>query len=83
MVNLLIDESLPLLFNKQENDYNLKIIDVSCGSGIFISSAFKRLVQRYRIKESDDNNLSQKKKKKEKITIRYNKKNIIRKYFLS
>lgn len=55
LVNLLIDESLPLLLNKQENDYNLKIIDVSCGSGIFISSAFKRLVQRYRIKESDNN----------------------------
>ena len=55
LVNLLIDESLPLLLHKQENDYNLKIIDVSCGSGIFISSAFKRLVQRYRIKESDTN----------------------------
>lgn len=55
LVNLLIDESLPLLLNKNENDYNLKIIDVSCGSGIFISSAFKRLVQRFRIKESKDN----------------------------
>lgn len=55
LVNLLIDESLPILLNRKENDYNLKIIDVSCGSGIFISSAFKRLVQRYRIKESENN----------------------------
>lgn len=47
LVNFLIDECLPI--NNTTTDYNIKLIDVSCGSGIFISSAFKRLVQRYRI----------------------------------
>lgn len=47
LVNFLIDECLPI--NSTTTDYNIKLIDVSCGSGIFISSAFKRLVQRYRI----------------------------------
>lgn len=47
LVNFLIDECLPI--NSTTIDYNIKLIDVSCGSGIFISSAFKRLVQRYRI----------------------------------
>ena len=55
LVNLLIDETIPILLDKNKNEYNLKIIDVSCGSGIFISTAFKRLVQRYRIKESRNN----------------------------
>lgn len=50
LVNLLIDECLPLSNKKEDQIYNLKIIDVSCGSGIFITSAFKRLVQRFRIR---------------------------------
>lgn len=47
LVNLLIDECLPL--SNLETNYKIKLIDVSCGSGIFITSAFKRLVQRWRI----------------------------------
>lgn len=47
LVNFLIDECLPISIN--ETNYNVKLIDVSCGSGIFISTAFKRLVQRYRV----------------------------------
>lgn len=50
LVNLLIDECLPISNKKEDQNYNVKIIDVSCGSGIFITSAFKRLVQRFRIK---------------------------------
>lgn len=49
LVNLLIDECLPLSTKKEDKNYNVKLIDVSCGSGIFITTAFKRLVQRYRI----------------------------------
>lgn len=47
LVNFLIDECLPISVN--ETSYNVKLVDVSCGSGIFISTAFKRLVQRYRV----------------------------------
>jgi hypothetical protein len=46
LVNLLIDECLPL--DKLEE--NVKLIDPACGSGIFLVTAYKRLVQRWRIK---------------------------------
>lgn len=43
LVRLLVDESIPL----QKGDLQ-KVIDVSCGSGIFLVTAFKRLVQLWR-----------------------------------
>jgi hypothetical protein len=46
VVNLLIDECLPLT----DLDENVKLIDPACGSGIFLVTAYKRLVQRWRIK---------------------------------
>ena len=49
LVKLLIDEVLPL---KKYNDINLdnfQILDPSCGSGIFLVIAFKRLVQIWRL----------------------------------
>ncbi|MDY9917324.1 MAG: N-6 DNA methylase [Proteiniphilum sp.] len=48
LVNLLIDECLPLHFNNLNE--NVKLIDPACGSGIFLVSAFKRLTQRWRMK---------------------------------
>lgn len=60
LVNFLIDECLPI--NSTTIDYNIKLIDVSCGSGIFISSAFKRLVQRYRIAKKGKGVILDKKK---------------------
>jgi len=60
LVNFLIDECLPI--NSTTIDYNIKLIDVSCGSGIFISSAFKRLVQRYRIAKKGKDIILDKKK---------------------
>jgi hypothetical protein len=48
LVNFLIDECLPLSFN--DTSENVKLIDPACGSGIFLVIAFKRLVQRWRIK---------------------------------
>ncbi len=50
LVNLLIDECLPLSTEDEHLNYNVKLADVSCGSGIFITTAFKRLVQRWRVK---------------------------------
>lgn len=49
MAKLLVDESMPL---KNYNDYNLdtfQVLDPACGSGIFLVSAFKRLVQIWRL----------------------------------
>jgi len=48
LVNLLIDECLPLNFT--DTNENIKLIDPACGSGIFLVTAYKRLVQRWRIK---------------------------------
>jgi Eco57I restriction-modification methylase len=45
LVNTLIDESMP---HKDYEKTDFKTIDVSCGSGIFLVSAFKTLVQRHR-----------------------------------
>lgn len=41
LVNCMIDECMPLDSPKK----NLRLIDVSCGSGIFLVAAFKRIVQ--------------------------------------
>jgi type I restriction-modification system DNA methylase subunit len=46
LVNLLVDECLSL----KNLDKNEKLIDPACGSGIFLVTAYKRLVQRWRIK---------------------------------
>ena len=51
LVNLLIDECLPISANEEDLKTNIKLADVSCGSGIFITTAFKRLVQRLRVKK--------------------------------
>ena len=45
LVSALLDEVLPL---KDYEKTSFKTIDVSCGSGIFLVGAFKRLAQRHR-----------------------------------
>jgi type I restriction-modification system DNA methylase subunit len=51
LVNFLIDECLPLNF--RDTNENIKLIDPACGSGIFLVTAYKRLVQRWRIGHID------------------------------
>ena len=51
LVNTLIDESMP---QKEFEKTSVKTIDVSCGSGIFLVSAFKRLAQRHRYAKFKD-----------------------------
>jgi methylase of polypeptide subunit release factors len=51
LVNFLIDECLPIPTLNNSISYNKKIIDVSCGSGIFLVNCFKRLVDTYKINE--------------------------------
>ncbi|UPS92610.1 class I SAM-dependent DNA methyltransferase [Bizionia sp. M204] len=45
LVEFILNEKLPV--NKGETNYNIKILDPSCGSGIFLVESFKRLVKRY------------------------------------
>lgn len=45
LVEFMLNEKLPI--SKTEKNYNVKILDPSCGSGIFLVESFKRLVKRY------------------------------------
>lgn len=45
LVEFVLNEKLPI--NKTEKKYNIKVLDPSCGSGIFLVESFKRLVKRY------------------------------------
>lgn len=45
LVEFILNEKLPI--NKSDENYNVKILDPSCGSGIFLVQSFKRLVKRY------------------------------------
>jgi len=45
LVEFILNEKLPI--NKTVKNCNIKILDSSCGSGIFLVESFKRLVKRY------------------------------------
>ena len=45
LVEFILNEKLPV--DKGEKIYNIKVLDPSCGSGIFLVESFKRLVKRY------------------------------------
>ncbi|MCZ2357680.1 MAG: SAM-dependent methyltransferase [Bacteroidia bacterium] len=45
LVEFILNEKLPI--NKTDKRYNVKTLDPSCGSGIFLVQSFKRLVKRY------------------------------------
>ena len=53
LVNFLLNECMPLTqeaaYRFQRNGYIFKVIDPACGSGIFLVTAFKRLVHWWRI----------------------------------
>jgi type I restriction-modification system DNA methylase subunit len=51
LVEFILNEKLPI--NKDDKNYNLKILDPSCGSGIFLVESFKRLVKRYENKHNE------------------------------
>jgi len=50
LVELILNEKLST--KKGEINYNIKILDPSCGSGIFLVQSFKRLVKRYESKQN-------------------------------
>ena len=45
LVELILNEKLPI--NNREGNYDLRILDPACGSGIFLVESFKRLVKRH------------------------------------
>lgn len=45
LVELILDEKLSI--QKDKTNYNVKTLDPSCGSGIFLVQSFKRLIKRY------------------------------------
>nr|WP_319398832.1 N-6 DNA methylase [uncultured Carboxylicivirga sp.] len=48
LVNFLLDEAMPI--NDEKTDF--KILDPSCGSGVFLVGAYRRLIYRWRKKNS-------------------------------
>lgn len=50
LVELILNEKLPI--KNGESDYDIKTLDPSCGSGIFLVQSFKRLVKRYENKHN-------------------------------
>ncbi|WP_198512297.1 class I SAM-dependent DNA methyltransferase [Flavobacterium sp. 1] len=50
LVELILNEKLST--KNEETNYNIKTLDPSCGSGIFLLQSFKRLVKRYENKHN-------------------------------
>jgi len=45
LVELILNEKLPI--SRTEKNFNVKVLDPTCGSGIFLVESFKRLVKRH------------------------------------
>jgi len=45
LVELILNEKLPI--SRTEKNFNIKVLDPTCGSGIFLVESFKRLVKRH------------------------------------
>lgn len=50
LVELILNDKLPI---KNETNYNIKILDPACGSGIFLVESYKRLIRRWKNKNPD------------------------------
>lgn len=61
LVEFILNEKLPA--NNGQKNFNVKILDPSCGSGIFLVESFKRLVKRYENKHQEKLNDFEKLKK--------------------
>lgn len=44
LVELILNDKLPI---KKETNYNVKTLDIACGSGIFLVESYKRLIRRW------------------------------------
>lgn len=50
LVELILNDKLPI---KNETNYNVKILDPACGSGIFLVESYKRLIRRWKNKNPE------------------------------
>jgi len=57
LVNLLIDDVMPLENAACFKNESFKLLDPTCGSGVFLVAAYKRLLQWWTINNSDENNI--------------------------
>lgn len=57
LVNFLVDETMPLDQPHLFNNLSFKVLDPSCGSGVFLVAAYKRLLQWWAINNSTKNNI--------------------------
>ena len=50
LVELILNDKLP---SKRETNYNVKVLDPACGSGIFLVESYKRLIRRWQNENPD------------------------------
>lgn len=49
LVDYIISETVEKYFKENPKEYNCKILDPACGSGIFLVEALRRMIERYRV----------------------------------
>jgi len=47
LVDYIIKETVKKYFKANKNEYNCKVLDPACGSGIFLVQALRRMIERY------------------------------------
>ncbi len=47
LVDYILTETVESFFSKNRNQYNCKVLDPACGSGIFLVEALRRIVEQY------------------------------------
>lgn len=57
LVNFMVDEVMPLEKSELFIDEKFRVIDPSCGSGVFLVAAYKRLLQWWAINNSSEGNI--------------------------
>lgn len=53
LVEFVYNEVLPMP-SKNDHNYNIKILDPACGSGIFLVEGFKRIIERWKFSHKQD-----------------------------
>ena len=48
LVDYIISKTIGKYFDENRKEYNCKILDPACGSGIFLVEALRRMIERYR-----------------------------------
>lgn len=56
LVNYILSETVEKYFKKNPGQYNCKVLDPACGSGIFLVEALRRIIERY--KELNNNKIT-------------------------